>query len=84
MLDIDANMSSHEYLISRGYEMEVGVGRHMAGSQVFDYWIDPCGMRIEHYSDEDVVNDKFVAQKIVGTPGGVTQWGPIPPVGFFE
>ena len=56
----------------------------MAGSQVFDYWIDPFGKRIEHYSDGDVVNDKFLAKKITGTPEGVTQWGPIPPEKFFE
>ena len=84
VLDIDANMSGHDYLVNKGYELEVGIGRHMAGSQVFDYWIDPFGMRIEHYSDGDVVNDKYIAKKIVGTPEGVTQWGPIPPPKFFE
>ena len=84
MQDIDAVMSAHDYLVNAGYELEVGVGRHMAGSQVFDYWTDPFGMRIEHYADGDTVNNEYVCQKISGTPEGVTQWGPVPPPNFFE
>lgn len=82
--DMDAVMSGHDYLINKGYELEVGVGRHMAGSQIFDYWIDPFGMRIEHYADGDVVNQDYVNKKISGTPEGVTQWGPVPPPEFFQ
>ena len=82
--DIDAVMSGHDFLINKGHELEVGVGRHMAGSQVFDYWIDPFGMRIEHYADGDVVNQDYISKNISGTPEGVTQWGPIPPANFFE
>jgi len=82
--DIDAVMSGHDFLIGKGYSLEVGVGRHMAGSQVFDYWIDPFGHRIEHYGDGDVVDSKHTPSRIVGTPEGVTQWGPIPPDKFFE
>lgn len=82
--DIDAVMSAHDYLISQGYEIEVGVGRHMAGSQVFDYWMDPFEQRIEHYSDGDVVDRHHSPSVIAGTPEGVTQWGPIPPDKFFE
>jgi catechol 2,3-dioxygenase-like lactoylglutathione lyase family enzyme len=82
--DIDAVMSGHDFLLKQGYELEVGVGRHMAGSQVFDYWLDPFGMRIEHYADGDVVNNAYVSKNISGTPEGVTQWGPVPPDKFFE
>ena len=82
--DVDAVMSGHDYLSKQGYELEVGVGRHMAGSQVFDYWIDPFGMRIEHYADGDIVNNQYECLKISGTPEGVTQWGPVPPDRFFE
>lgn len=82
--DIDAVMSGHDFLIQQGHELEVGVGRHMAGSQVFDYWIDPFGMRIEHYADGDVINCDYSSKNISGTPEGVTQWGPVPPPKFFE
>ena len=82
--DVDAVMSGHDYLAKQGYELEVGVGRHMAGSQVFDYWLDPFGMRIEHYADGDVVNNRYESLKISGSPEGVTQWGPVPPDRFFE
>jgi len=82
--DLDAVMSGHDFLIKCGYQLEVGVGRHMAGSQVFDYWIDPFGMRIEHYADGDVVNNQYIHKKISGTPEGVTQWGPVPSDKFFQ
>lgn len=82
--DIDAVMSGHDFLLKQGYELEVGVGRHMAGSQVFDYWLDPYAMRIEHYADGDVINNAYISKNISGTPEGVTQWGPVPSDKFFE
>ena len=82
--DIDAVMSAHDYLIEQGYAIEVGVGRHMAGSQVFDYWTDPFGSRIEHYSDGDVINSNHTPSTLAGTPLELTQWGPVPPEKFFH
>lgn len=82
--DIDAVMSAHDFLIDQGYEIEVGVGRHMAGSQVFDYWTDPFGSRIEHYSDGDVITSNHTPGTLAGTPVELTQWGPVPPEKFFQ
>lgn len=82
--DIDAVMSAHDFLITQGYSIEVGVGRHMAGSQVFDYWTDPFGSRIEHYSDGDVIDSAHNPGTLAGTPVELTQWGPIPPETFFQ
>lgn len=82
--DIDAVMSAHDFLVNQGYDIEVGVGRHMAGSQVFDYWIDPFGSRIEHYSDGDVVTASHTPGTLRGTPAELTQWGPVPPEKFFQ
>ena len=31
-----------------------GIGRHILGSQIFDYWQDPWGDKHEHYCDGDV------------------------------
>ena len=31
-----------------------GIGRHVLGSQLFDYWFDPDGFEYEHYTDGDV------------------------------
>lgn len=36
--DIDVQGLGHDFLRSRGYELCWGVGRHIMGSQIFDYW----------------------------------------------
>lgn len=40
-----------QWLKSKGYKASWGVGRHILGSQVFDYWYMPDDFMIEHYSD---------------------------------
>lgn len=82
--DVDAIMAAHDYLESRGYRLDCGVGRHLIGSQIFDYWHDPYGFRLEHYTDGDVVNDEFKPGKFAGTADQTTQWGMNPPREFFE
>ena len=82
--DLDAVMASHDYLMERGYRLDVGVGRHLLGSQIFDYWIDPHGFRVEHYTDGDVVDDTHVPSRFVGTADQTTQWGARPSVDFFD
>jgi catechol 2,3-dioxygenase-like lactoylglutathione lyase family enzyme len=80
--DVDDLMKGHEHLEGKGYQHSWGVGRHILGSQIFDYWLDPFGHRVEHWTDGDV----FAAD----VPTNVTdlptmlgmQWGPPPPVGF--
>ena len=84
VLDLDAVMTSHEYLDAEGFTPEVGVGRHMLGSQVYDYWKDPNGFRIEHYTDGDVVNNEHVPTNFNGTASDTTQWGQRPPLEFFQ
>lgn len=56
-LDWDDLMLGHFHLKDRGYNHEWGIGRHILGSEVFDYWRDPFGNRIEHCVDGDMVND---------------------------
>lgn len=38
--DFDVQQLGHQHLESKGYELCWGVGRHVLGSQVFDYWFD--------------------------------------------
>ena len=52
--DLDDLMAGHNYLESRGHKPAWGVGRHVLGSQVFDYWSDPWGNTLEHQTDGDV------------------------------
>lgn len=82
--DVDAIMGAHDYLAERGYKLDCGVGRHLLGSQIFDYWRDPFGFRVEHYTDGDVVNHEFKPGKFAGTADQTTQWGMNPPREFFE
>ena len=82
--DIDAVMAAHDYLLQQGYQLDVGVGRHLLGSQIFDYWKDPFGFRIEHYTDGDVVDASFKPSKFNGTASDTTQWGTRPPLEFFQ
>jgi catechol 2,3-dioxygenase-like lactoylglutathione lyase family enzyme len=76
--DIDAVMADHHFLKSRGYDQLWGIGRHLLGSQLFDYWNDPFGHAHEHWADSDRLN--------VDAPTGVwdvkegltNQWGEPP------
>jgi len=82
--DLDALMGAHDYLLERGHRLDCGVGRHLLGSQIFDYWRDPFGFRVEHYTDGDVVNHLHKPEVFTGTADETTQWGARPPPEFFE
>lgn len=77
---MDDLMLGHEVLIEKEHTPVWGVGRHILGSQVFDYWQDPWGHKVEHWTDGDL----FRADHEAGLePVDVlmnTQWGkPAPP-----
>ncbi|WP_140920507.1 VOC family protein [Limnobaculum xujianqingii] len=84
MQDIDSIHAAHDYLVSQGYQLECGVGRHLLGSQIYDYWMDPFGNRVEHYTDGDVVNHHHQPTRFCGSAEGTTQWGMKVPPSFFE
>jgi hypothetical protein len=48
---------AHEFLLSKGWELAWGVGRHILGSQIFDYWHHSDDFNVEHYADGDLVNE---------------------------
>ncbi len=50
---MDDLMVGHEHLAAAGYTAQWGIGRHILGSQIFDYWLDPFGNEIEHWTDGD-------------------------------
>ncbi|MBP0589972.1 VOC family protein [Paraburkholderia sp. LEh10] len=82
--DVDAVMGAHDFLTAQGYQLDCGVGRHLLGSQIFDYWKDPFGFRVEHYTDGDVVDASHRPGTFNGTACETTQWGMEPPPEFFE
>ncbi len=56
-----------------------GVGRHILGSQVFDYWRDPWGHMIEHWTDGDLFDASKAPSRQPATELLGTIWGPPPP-----
>ena len=81
--DIDAVFADHHYLKSLGrYEHLWGIGRHLLGSQVFDYWSDPFGYPHEHWADSDRVNNSAPTTEWDVHDGLTNQWGEPPPERF--
>ena len=52
-----------------------GVGRHIMGSQVFDYWKDPFGNELEHWTDGDLFTAADPPQKQPMSALLAVQWG---------
>jgi hypothetical protein len=74
--DIDAVFIDHEYLKSKGkYEHIWGIGRHLLGSQVYDYWADPWGRVHEHWADSDRLNVRNGSNLMPVEEGLRSQWG---------
>jgi catechol 2,3-dioxygenase-like lactoylglutathione lyase family enzyme len=84
VLDMDDLMHGHQHLVSRGYKHAWGIGRHIQGSQVFDYWRDPCNNKIEHWTDGDLVNDSTPSGLAEFSPKELSQWAPPFNPDFFE
>ncbi|GAA4131596.1 VOC family protein [Aminobacter aganoensis] len=83
VLDLDAVFAAHEHLKAQDWSLDAGIGRHYLGSLIYDYWTDPFGNRIEHYTDSDIVNHEYVPTRFVGGAEETTQWGMAPPPEFF-
>lgn len=74
--NLDDLMTGHSHLQATERQHQWGVGRHILGSQIYDYWLDPYGHMVEHWTDGDLFNDQ--------TPPNIasidhliaSQWGP--------
>ncbi|MGW5229168.1 VOC family protein [Nocardia niigatensis] len=74
--DLDALAAGGEYLRERGYRRSWGIGRHIQGSQIFDYWRDPDGFMVEHFSDGDMFDCSLEPGWAPMSASGLAQWGP--------
>ncbi|MDT7685064.1 MAG: hypothetical protein QOG57_5374, partial [Pseudonocardiales bacterium] len=63
-------------LLDRGYHRSWGIGRHVEGSQIFDYWRDPDGFLVEHFTDGDMFDNTLEPGWAPFTRSGLAQWGP--------
>jgi len=73
--DVDQVMVGHDHLKQAGYDHHAGIGRHVLGSQVFDYWRDPWGFVLEHFSDGDLLNVRHETGRHDPKTALGTQWG---------
>jgi hypothetical protein len=83
--DIDDVAMGHDYLTQAGkYEHMWGIGRHVLGSQVYDYWADPWGRVHEHWADSDRLNLANGSNLVGVEEALVSQWGEAPPAKFIN
>jgi len=83
--DVDAVFKDHQYLERLGkYEHMWGVGRHLLGSQVYDYWADPWGRVHERWADTDRLNARSGSNLLAAEEALVSQWGENPPERFIR
>lgn len=74
--DLDALAAGGEFLTEQGYFRSWGIGRHIQGSQLFDYWRDPDGFMVEHFTDGDMFDSTVEPGWAPFTASGLAQWGP--------
>jgi len=74
--DLDSLAAGGEYLLERGYQRSWGIGRHIQGSQIFDYWRDPDSFLVEHFSDGDLFDCTLEPGWSPMSASGLAQWGP--------
>ncbi|MFB6847006.1 VOC family protein [Streptomyces sp. NPDC056373] len=74
--DLDSIAAGGEYLKERGYRRSWGIGRHVQGSQLFDYWRDPDHFMLEHFADGDLFSCDVEPGWAAFSTSGLAQWGP--------
>lgn len=81
--DLDAQFLGNKYLQKKGWTSLWGIGRHILGSQIFDYWFDPEGNVVEHFTDGDLVQPGRQPELHQVSDNSLAQWGPPMPVSNF-
>jgi hypothetical protein len=75
VVDLDALGQGQQVLRAQGYRHLWGIGRHLLGSQLFDYWVDPDGFEYEHYADGDLFTADHETEYSALTFGSLWAWG---------
>jgi catechol 2,3-dioxygenase-like lactoylglutathione lyase family enzyme len=90
--NLDDLMLGHQHLKARKRTPFWGVGRHILGSQVFDYWKDPWGHELEHWTDGDLLTAADPPNTMPLSALLAVQWGSpfpalsgkaVPPIGLL-
>jgi len=80
--DLDDLMRGHDRLVENDYQHAWGIGRHILGSQIFDYWRDPWGRTHEHWIDGDLFTSEKETVKHPAESALNCQWGQPAPADF--
>jgi hypothetical protein len=54
------------------------------GSQIFDYWLDPFGNRMEHWTDGDLFTAEDGTRMVTTDVMLSNHWGPPPSPAFMN
>jgi catechol 2,3-dioxygenase-like lactoylglutathione lyase family enzyme len=84
LVDADAVGMGQRVLREKGWTHAWGIGRHILGSQIFDYWQDPWGNKHEHYCDGDLFTADVPAGVHAVSREAMAQWGPTMPRSFTK
>ncbi|SDH54990.1 Glyoxalase/Bleomycin resistance protein/Dioxygenase superfamily protein [Pseudomonas benzenivorans] len=84
LVDADAVGMGQRVMRERGWHHAWGIGRHILGSQIFDYWQDPWGDKHEHYCDGDLFTAVLPTGVHFVSPEAMAQWGPRMPKSFTK
>lgn len=84
LVDVDAIGVGERVLRERAWSHAWGIGRHILGSQVFDYWRDPWNDKHEHYTDGDLITSEVPMGVHKVSRDAMSQWGPPMPRSFAK
>ncbi|BFM14836.1 VOC family protein [Maricurvus nonylphenolicus] len=80
---VDDLMAGHYHMKTVDkYFHEWGVGRHLLGSQMYDYWRDPNGFTLEHWTDGDLLDASVAPENVPAKNFVLAQYGPLVPSTF--
>ncbi|MEG9861037.1 MAG: VOC family protein [Parvularculales bacterium] len=80
---MDDLLAGHFHMKTTGkYTHEWGIGRHLLGSQLYDYWRDTAGFILEHWTDGDLVTADQPPQDVPFINVVKGQYGPTPHSSF--
>ena len=73
-----------QMLQEAGFRRAWGIGRHILGSQIFDYWFGPDGRKFEHFADGDLFDASRPTRYHAMSAAGLAAWAPPVPAAFLR
>lgn len=82
--DLDDVGMGGQILREKGFQRAWGIGRHILGSQIFDYWYGPDHRKFEHFADGDMFDASRPTAYHPMSVKGLAQWAPPMPRDFLR